>query len=67
VVGAWALTLPRLGFAVTTVGALFLLARGFGPAPAARALTFAVVTGLAALGLFRGLLALPLPRGPWGW
>jgi putative tricarboxylic transport membrane protein len=63
----WALALPYLGFAVTTVAALFLLGRAMGPAPAARLLIFALLAGGGASLLFRGLLKLPLPRGPWGW
>ncbi|HEX6212064.1 MAG TPA: tripartite tricarboxylate transporter TctB family protein [Methylomirabilota bacterium] len=64
---AWALALPYLGFGLTTVVALFLLARGVGEAPLSRLLVFALLAGGAAILLFRGLLNLPLPRGPWGW
>jgi putative tricarboxylic transport membrane protein len=64
---AWALALPYLGFAVTTIAALFLLGRAIGRVPVARLLVFAVLAGGAAVILFRGLLKMPLPRGPWGW
>jgi putative tricarboxylic transport membrane protein len=64
---AWALALPYLGFALTTVAALFLLARGVGGAPLSRLLVFALLTSGGAVLLFRGLLKMPLPRGPWGW
>jgi putative tricarboxylic transport membrane protein len=64
---AWALALPYLGFALTTLVALVLLARAIGPTPWSRALVFALLAGGSAVGLFRGLLKLSLPRGPWGW
>jgi putative tricarboxylic transport membrane protein len=64
---AWALALPYLGFAVTTIAALFVLGRAIGRVPVARLLVFAVLAGGAAVLLFRGLLKMPLPRGPWGW
>ena len=64
---AWALALPYLGFAVTTIAALFFLGRALGRVPVARLLVFAVLAGGAAVILFRGLLEMPLPRGPWGW
>ena len=64
---AWALALPYLGFAVTTVVALFVLGRAIGRAPVARLLVFALLAGGSAVLLFRELLKLPLPRGPWGW
>jgi putative tricarboxylic transport membrane protein len=63
----WALALPYLGFALTTVAALIVLGRAIGPASVARLLMFALVAGGGASLLFRGLLKLPLPRGPWGW
>jgi hypothetical protein len=47
--------------------ALFLLARGVGEAPLSRLLVFALLAGGAAILLFRGLLNMPLPGGPWGW
>jgi len=64
---AWTLALPYLGFAVPTVVALFVLGRAIGRAPVARLLAFALEAGGGAVLLFRGLLKLPLPRGPWGW
>jgi putative tricarboxylic transport membrane protein len=64
---AWALALPYLGFAVTTVAALFFLGRSVGRAPVARLAVFALLAGGGATLLFRGLLRMPLPRGPWGW
>lgn len=67
VVVSWVIAMPRLGFAMTTIVALFLLGRAFSQAPAARLLVFALLTGGGAVALFRGLLKLPLPRGPWGW
>jgi putative tricarboxylic transport membrane protein len=63
----WALALPHLGFALTTVVALVVLGRAIAPAPIARLLVFAIVAGGGASLLFRVLLKLPLPRGPWGW
>jgi putative tricarboxylic transport membrane protein len=66
-VAAWALALPYLGFAVSTIAALFLNGRAIGTSPIARQLMFALVAGGGASLLFRGLLKLPLPRGPWGW
>jgi putative tricarboxylic transport membrane protein len=63
----WALALPYLGFTLTTVVALAVLGRAIGPAPVARLLVFALLAGGGASLLFRGLLKLPLPRGPWGW
>jgi putative tricarboxylic transport membrane protein len=66
-VAGWALILPHLGFAVTTVVALFILGRAIGQAPVVRLLMFALLAGGGASLLFRGLLKLPLPRGPWGW
>lgn len=67
VVAGWALALPRLGFAVTTMVALFLLGRAVDRVPLPRLLVFALLTGGGAVALFRGLLKMPLPRGPWGW
>jgi len=63
----WAAALPYLGFTVTTAVALFLLGRAIGPAPLGRLLAFAVLASGGASMLFRQLLKLPLPRGPWGW
>jgi putative tricarboxylic transport membrane protein len=63
----WALVLPHLGFALTTVVALVALGRAIAPAPIGRLLVFALVAGGCAFLLFRVLLKLPLPRGPWGW
>jgi putative tricarboxylic transport membrane protein len=66
-VAAWALALPYLGFGLTTIVALFLLARGVGGAPLSRLFVFALLAGGGAVLLFHGLLKMPLPRGPWGW
>jgi putative tricarboxylic transport membrane protein len=63
----WAIMLPYLGFAVTTAAALFVLGRAIGPGPIGRLLAFAVLASAGASMLFRQLLTLPLPRGPWGW
>lgn len=63
----WAAALPYLGFLITTVAALVVLGRVIGPAPIDRLLVFALLAGGGASLLFRGLLKLPLPRGPWGW
>jgi putative tricarboxylic transport membrane protein len=67
VVVSWVFAMPRLGFAMTSIVALFFLGRAIGQAPVARLLVFALLTGGGAVALFRGLLKLPLPRGPWGW
>ena len=67
VVVGWVLALPYLGFAVTTVAALFGMGRALGSVPLGRQLVFAVIAGTGASLLFRGLLKLPLPSGPWGW
>jgi hypothetical protein len=67
VVVAWVLTLPHLGFALTTVTALLLLGRAHGGAAGWPLVTFAIVTAGGATVLFRVVLAIPLPRGPWGW
>jgi putative tricarboxylic transport membrane protein len=67
VVLAWALALPHLGFTVATAGALVVLGRALGSASWRRVLAFALLASAGAVALFRGLLALPLPRGPWGW
>ncbi|OGL19472.1 MAG: hypothetical protein A3F92_09940 [Candidatus Rokubacteria bacterium RIFCSPLOWO2_12_FULL_71_22] len=64
---AYPAALPWLGFAVTTALALFLLARALGPVSSVRLAAFALVTSAAAVLLFRQLLAVPLPRGPWGF
>ncbi|MBI4270679.1 MAG: tripartite tricarboxylate transporter TctB family protein [Candidatus Rokubacteria bacterium] len=64
---AYPAALPRLGFAVTTALAMLLLARALEPAPWPRLAAFALVASAAAIALFRVLLAVPLPRGPWGF
>jgi putative tricarboxylic transport membrane protein len=63
----WPLALPRLGFALTTAVALLLLARVVGEARWPRVALFAAVTTTAAVLLFRVLLRVPLPVGPWGF
>jgi putative tricarboxylic transport membrane protein len=63
----WALALPWLGFEVASIVALGVLARAVGRVPVTRALLFALLTGGGAVLLFRVLLGMPLPRGPWGW
>ncbi len=61
------LALPRLGFGLTTALVLFLLSRGLAPARPLRLALFAIVASAAAVLLFRKLLAVPLPQGPWGF
>ena len=63
----WAVALPYLGFAVTTVAGLFVLGRGIGGVPITRLLVFALLVGGAAALLFGRVLQMSLPRGPWGW
>jgi hypothetical protein len=67
VVVSWAVAMPWLGFAMTTIAALFLLGRAIGHVSTARLLVFALLMGGGAVLLFRQLLNLPLPQGPWGW
>ena len=66
VVVAWPFALPRLGFALTTALALVLLGRVVDEAPWTRLLVFGLVLTAAAVLVFRVLLRLPLPVGPWG-
>ena len=61
------LLLPRLGFGVATALVLFALARVIAPLPPARLAAFAVGSSILATALFRRLLAVPLPAGPWGF
>jgi hypothetical protein len=61
------LLLPRLGFGVATALVLFALARVIAPLPPARLAAFAVASSILATVLFRRLLAVPLPAGPWGF
>src|ERR687891_44445 len=61
------LLLPRLGFGVTTALALFALGRVIAPLALARLAIFALVSAVIAVALFRRLLAVPLPAGPWGF
>jgi hypothetical protein len=67
VIAAWPLALPRLGFALTTGLGLLLLARVVDDAPWARLAVFAAATTAGAVLLFRVLLRVPLPPGPWGF
>ena len=46
---------------------LFALARVIAPLPPARLAAFAVGSSILATALFRRLLAVPLPAGPWGF
>jgi hypothetical protein len=64
---AFPLALPRLGFALTTAVTLFLFARALEARPLLRLAAFALLFTAAAVLLFRHLLAVPLPRGPWGF
>lgn len=64
---AYPLALPLLGFGITTAASLFLLARAIARAPLWRLAAFALMTTGAADALFRRLLAVPLPSGPWGF
>jgi hypothetical protein len=61
------LLLPRLGFGLTTALAMFALARAIEPRPVAALALFAGLGTAGALLLFRHVLAVPLPRGPWGF
>lgn len=67
VIVAWPLALPRLGFALTTVLALLLLGRLVDEARWTRLALFSVVLTAASVLLFRVLLLVPLPVGPWGF
>jgi hypothetical protein len=67
VIAAWPLALPRLGFALTTGLGLLLLARVVDETPWARLAVFAAVATAAAVLVFRVLLRVPLPAGPWGF
>jgi hypothetical protein len=63
----WVIVLPHLGFTLTTVAALLLLGRAHGGVMGWALGAFAVLTAGGAAVLFRVVLAIPLPRGPWGW
>jgi hypothetical protein len=67
VIVAWPFALPRLGFALTTALALLILGRVVDEARWTRLVAFSVVLTAAAVLLFRVLLRVPLPVGPWGW
>jgi hypothetical protein len=67
VIAAWPLALPRLGFTLTTALGLLLLGRVIDEASWARLAVFAAVTTAGAVLLFRVLLRVPLPPGPWGF
>jgi putative tricarboxylic transport membrane protein len=66
VIVAWPLALSRLGFAVTTILALLVLGRVVDEARWSRLLAFSVVLTAASVLVFRVLLRVPLPVGPWG-
>ena len=59
--------LPRLGFGTTTALELFALGRVIAPEPPTRLAAFSVASSILATVLFRRLLAVPLPAGPWGF
>jgi putative tricarboxylic transport membrane protein len=61
------LLLPRVGFGATTALVLFALGRVIAPLAPARLALFALVATVVAVVLFRQLLAVPLPVGPWGF
>jgi hypothetical protein len=61
------LLLETLGFALTMLGLLVLLARAIGREPWPVALLYGVVSVTACVALFTGLLGLPLPRGVLGF
>jgi hypothetical protein len=63
----WPLALPRLGFALTTAAGLLLLARVVDEAPWPKVGLFAALTTVGAVLLFRVVLRVPLPVGPWGF
>ena len=67
VIVAWVLALPHLGFTLTTLAALLFLGRAHGSVAVWRLVAFAALTAGGATVLFRVVLAMPLPRGPWGW
>ena len=71
VVGAlvllYPLLLPRVGFGLTTALALFAMGRVIAPVTPGRLALFAVASAAVAVALFRHLLAVPLPVGPWGF
>lgn len=64
---AYPLALPRLGFALSTALGLLLLARAIEARSLGRLAAFALLVTVGAVLLFRQLLAVPLPRGPWGF
>jgi len=70
VVGAllvlYPLLLPRVGFGLTTALVLFAMGRVIAPVTPGRLALFAVASAVVAVALFRHLLAVPLPSGPWG-
>lgn len=61
------LLLPRAGFGVTTALVLFAMGRLIAPVALGRLALFAAVTAAIAVALFRHVLAVPLPGGPWGF
>lgn len=67
VIAAWPLALPRLGFALTTGLGLLLLGRVVDETSWTRLAVFAAATSAGAVLLFRVLLRVPLPPGPWGF
>jgi hypothetical protein len=64
---AYPLGLTRLGFEATTLLIMALLAPTIDRRSLPRVLAFALLATAAAVVLFRHVLAVPLPRGPWGF
>ena len=67
VIVAWPFALAWLGFALTTVLALLVLGRAVDEARWAWLVAFSLLLTAGAVLLFRVLLRVPLPVGPWGW
>ena len=67
VIVAWPLALPWLGFALTAGLGLLLLGRVVDEASWKGLGAFAVLVTAGAVLLFRVLLSVPLPVGPWGF
>ncbi len=61
------LLLSRAGFGLTAALELFLLGRAVSSVGSGRLAVFALTAASAGVLLFRHLLALPLPAGPWGF
>lgn len=61
------LLLPRAGFGLTTAIVLFAMGRVIAPVAPGRLALFAAAAAAGGVVLFRHVLAVPLPGGPWGF